>query len=85
VEGLLVVWWGAARRLRVPFVIGLTASVINVLAQVVVLVRVYDVNRWIIIFGAGILLVGLGVFVERRREILLARAQEFRDTLERWD
>jgi hypothetical protein len=50
-----------------------------------VLVRVYDVNRWIIIFGAGILLVGLGVFVERRREILLARAQEFRDTLERWD
>jgi hypothetical protein len=85
VEGLLVVWWGAARRLRVPFVIGLTASVINVLAQVVVLVRVYDVNRWIIIFGVGILLVGLGIFVERRREMLLARAQEFRDMLERWD
>ena len=84
-EGLLVVWWGAARHLRVPFVIGLVASVLNVLAQVVVLVRVYDVNRWIIIFGVGILIVGLGLFMERRREMLLTRSQEFRDMLERWD
>jgi hypothetical protein len=85
VEGLLVAWWGAARHLRVPFVIGLTAIVVNVLAQLVILIRVYDVNRWVIIFSAGILLVGLGLFVERRREMLLSRAQEFRDQLERWD
>lgn len=84
-EGLAVVWWGAARHLRVPFSIGILASVANILAQVVVLVRTYDVNRWIIIFGVGILIVGLGLFIERRREMLLARSQEFRDMLESWD
>ncbi len=85
VEGFAVVWWGAVRHLRVPFFIGIIASVMNILAQVVVLVRVYEVNRWIIIFGVGILIVGLGLFMERRREMLITRSQEFRDMLERWD
>jgi hypothetical protein len=84
VESLLVIWWGAAWRLRVPFLTGLGASVLNVLAQVVVLVFVYEVNRWIIIFGVGILLVGVGLFVERRRENLVVQAQGLRDMLERW-
>ena len=85
VESLLVIWWGAARRLRVPFLIGLVAGVLNILAQLVVLVRVYDVNRWIVLFGVGILLVIVGLTVERRREKLLAQAQDFRGMLERWD
>jgi hypothetical protein len=32
----------------------------NVLAQVVVLVRVYNVNRWLMIFGVGICSLGWG-------------------------
>jgi hypothetical protein len=85
VEALLVSWWGAARRLRVPFLIGLLYSVLNILAQLVVLVRVYEVSRWLIIFGVGALLMGVGLLVERRREKLLAQAREFRDMLEKWD
>jgi hypothetical protein len=85
VESLLVVWWGAARRYRVPFIIGLVASVVNIISQAVVLVRVNNVNQWIVTFGVGLILVSLGLFVERRREKLLAQAHEFRDMLESWD
>jgi hypothetical protein len=85
VEGLLVIWWGAARHLRVPFIIGMSASVLNVLAQVVVLVRVNNINPWITFFAVGILILGLALFIERRREMLISRSQEFRDLLERWD
>lgn len=84
-EALLVVWWGAARRLKIPFFIGLGASVLNVVAQVVVLIRVYEVDRWLIIFGVGLLLVALAVFVERQRARLMAQAQAWREALERWD
>ncbi len=84
-ESLLVVWWGAARRLKVPFFVGLIASALNVVAQVVVLINVYDVNRWILIFGVGILLVSAAVFVERQRVRLIAKAQEWRVALEAWE
>ncbi|MGC1377987.1 MAG: hypothetical protein WA821_17270, partial [Anaerolineales bacterium] len=83
VEAALVVWWGAARRLRVPFVIGIIAIVVNFLAQVVV--RFHDANPWIVGLVVGIVFLGLGIIIERRREALLARAQELRDRLERWN
>ena len=84
VEGVLVMWWGAARRQKIPFFAGLGASVLNVVAQVVVLISVYEVNRWFIILGVGLTLVVLAVFVERRRERLLIQAQTWRDALETW-
>jgi hypothetical protein len=85
VESLLVIWWGAARRLKIPFFAGLAASALNVAAQVIVLINVYDVNRWILIFGVGILLVSAAVFVERQRVRLIAKAQEWREALEAWE
>ncbi|MFQ5615800.1 MAG: SCO7613 C-terminal domain-containing membrane protein, partial [Anaerolineales bacterium] len=84
-EGLLVMWWGAAQRRKIPLFAGLAASALNVVAQAVVLVSVYEVNRWFIILGAGLLLVVVGVFVERQRERVIARAQEWRETLEMWE
>lgn len=41
--------------------------------------------RWIIILGAGLLAVTAAVFVERQRERIIARAQEWREALERWE
>jgi len=41
--------------------------------------------RWAIIGSAGLLLVTAAVFVERQRAILIARAQEWREALERWE
>lgn len=84
VEALLAVWWGAARRLKAPFFVGLGTSALNVVAQVIVLMGVYDINRFIIIFGVGVLLVTVAVFVERQRTLILAKAQEWREALETW-
>ena len=83
-EGLAIVWWGAGQRRKVPFIIGIAASTLNVIAQVIVLVNVYQVERWVIVLGAGLLLVTLAVFVERKREQIIARAKEWRDALEAW-
>jgi hypothetical protein len=85
VEGLLVIWWGAARRIRLPFFSGLAASFLNVIAQIIVLVRVYEVSRWVIILGVGLLLVIVAIFVERQRERIIVQAKVWRDQLETWD
>jgi len=85
VEALLTIWWGAAQRIRVPFFMGLGASVLNVVAQVVVLIDVYQVNRWFIFLTVGLLLVTAAVFVERQRERIIARSQEWREALETWE
>ena len=85
-EGLLVLWWGAARRFKIPFFIGLAASALNVAGQIVVLFGGGStLIRWAIIGSAGLLLVTAAVFVERQRAILIARAQEWREALERWE
>jgi hypothetical protein len=84
-EGLLVIWWGVVQRRKIPFFSGIGASVLNVVSQVVVLINVYDVQRWIIILGVGVLLVTAAIFVERQREQIIAQMQEWREELETWD
>jgi hypothetical protein len=83
-EGILAIWWGAGRRMKIPFFAGILACVVNVVAQVVVLVRVYEVSRWFIILGVGLFLVGAAVFIERRREQLIKQSQQWRDALDSW-
>ena len=86
VEGLLVIWWGAARRLKVPFFIGLAASALNVAGQVVVLFGGGStLIRWLVILSAGLLFVTAAVFVERQRVRIIAKAQEWREALEAWE
>ena len=85
VEGVLVIWWGAARRERAAFYAGIGASALNVVAQVIVLINVYEINRWIIILGVGLLLVTIAVFVERQREKIIRKSREWRQALEKWE
>jgi hypothetical protein len=85
VEALIIIWWGVVQRRKIPFFIGIGASVLNVVSQVVVLINVYDVQRWIIILGVGVLLVTAAIFVERQREQIIAQMQEWREELETWD
>jgi hypothetical protein len=86
VEGLLLIAWGATRRLKSPFFVGMAASVINVLAQVVLLFAgPSTLIRWLIIGSAGVLIVGLAVYIERQRERIIATAQVWRGALEQWD
>jgi hypothetical protein len=58
---------------------------LNVVAQVIVLVIVTDINRWFVAFGAGLLIMSLAIYIERSREQLRARARELSETLEKWE
>jgi len=84
VEGLLVIWWGASRRLKLPFFVGLAASAINVVGQVVVAFSGGDiVIRVLIIFGAGVIIITAGLIIERLS--LLAKVPEWLEALEEWE
>lgn len=95
VEALLVVWCSALRRIKIPFLIGLGTSVLNVVAQVTVLVlasrstsgREEDplLTALLIVLGVGLLLVFVPAFLERQRERIIARTQEWREMLEAWE
>jgi hypothetical protein len=69
----------------VPFFAGIAASAINLFAQVIVLVNVYDINRWLVAFGAGLLIMSLAIAIERSRERLRERMRELSETLEEWE
>jgi hypothetical protein len=82
-EGMLVIGWGAQQRRKIPFLIGLVGSVVNVAGQVVVLfMGGKTLTRWVIFGGVGLLLLLAALFAERW---LIPRAQEMRERLEEWE
>jgi len=86
VEALLVLWWGTLQKRKIPFFAGIGASALNILAQVVIMFSFADTNRrWLIAFGAGLLLMGIAIYIERSREQLRIRARELSETLEKWE
>jgi hypothetical protein len=95
VEALLVVCWGAARRVKIPFFIGLGTSVLNVVAQVTTLLLAGHsdssgqgdplLTAVLIILGVGLLAMLVAVLVERQRARIIAQAQEWREALDAWD
>jgi hypothetical protein len=85
VEGLLAIWWGVLQKRKIPFFTGIVASAINIVAQVIVLINVYDINRWLVAFGVGLLIMVVAIYIERSREGLRARARELSETLEKWE
>lgn len=85
IESLLVIWWGVLQRRKIPFFTGIGASVLNIIAQVTVLVNVYNVNIWLVGLGVGLLIMGIAVWVELKREQLRTRARELTETLEKWE
>jgi hypothetical protein len=73
------------QKRKVPFFTGIGASAINVVAQVIVLVSVYDINRWFVAFGVGLLIMGMAIYIERSREQLRSRANDLSEALEKWE
>jgi hypothetical protein len=84
-ESLAIFFWGAAQHCKAPLFIGIGGSVTNVVAQVIVLVNVYDISRWFVTLGVGLVLVIIGVIVERKRENIITRTKLWREALETWD
>jgi len=85
VEGLIVIWWGVYQKRKIPFFTGIGASALNIVAQVIILISVYDINRWLVGFVAGLLIMAVAIYIERSREQLRARARELSETLEKWE
>jgi hypothetical protein len=95
VQALLVILWGAVRRIKISFFMGIGASVLNVVAQLTVLLLAAQrrateqgdplLMAVLIILGVGLVLCFLAVLVERQRARLIAQAREWRVALETWD
>jgi hypothetical protein len=84
VESLLTIAWGVVRNVKVPFFIGLGASILNIVAQLVLVATINDLWRWIIILGTGLLVVSLGILIERKRESVSTQIQEWQAELSTW-
>ncbi|HLF74225.1 MAG TPA: hypothetical protein VI524_07765, partial [Anaerolineales bacterium] len=88
VESLLVIGWGVLQKRKIPFFTGIGASVVNITAQVILLISVYDihrVNRWLVAFVAGLIITAIAVIAELKREQLRARSRQLSEMLEKWD
>jgi hypothetical protein len=94
VQALLVILWGAARRVKIPFLLGIGASALNVAAQITVLLLAARRSTAqgdplliavLIILGVGLILCLLAVAVERQRTRLIAVTHEWRVVLDSWD
>ncbi len=84
VEGLALIILGVLQRRKLPFAIGLGASVVNVLAQIVVLVIVFKISTWFVALGVGALFILIAILVELKREQIKIRSREWIDTLDHW-
>ncbi|MBI5823464.1 MAG: hypothetical protein HZB18_05500 [Chloroflexi bacterium] len=84
-ESLLIIWWGTIQKRKIPFFVGIIFSALNIIAQVIVLVNVYNISIWLVGLGMGLVIMGIAVFVELRREQLRARTREWSETLEKWE
>ncbi|MBI5964277.1 MAG: hypothetical protein HY863_12435 [Chloroflexi bacterium] len=85
IESLLVIGWGTIQKRKIPFFTGIVSTALNFIAQVILLVNAGIINIWYVGLGTGLLIVGIAVFVELRREQLRARIGEWTEALEHWE
>ncbi len=83
VEGLLVAWWGSARRQRRFLYSGVSAVVIAVVGQL--LEPLLSVNVWIVLGSVGLLMFLIGLLIEPRLEAAKRLSQELQQRLEDWE
>lgn len=82
-EALLLVWWGSARRQKRFLYTGVVAVVLDAVTQSIE--PLLSANRWIVFGIVGVLLLGLGLLVERRLEAVREFSLELRERLEAWE
>jgi hypothetical protein len=85
VEGFLVLAWGVFQRRKISFFAGIGAVALNLVAQLILLMQISNITRWIVALGAGLLIMGLAIYIERQREQVRARLSEWGETLEQWE
>jgi len=82
-EGLVVAWWGSARRQRRFLYGGVSAVVIAVVGQLIE--PLLSANAWLVLGGVGLSVVLFGLIVERRLEAVRRLSRELLERLEDWE
>jgi hypothetical protein len=80
VEGLLLLWWGNARRLRRFFYAGMLAVILATVGQLINSLQ--SVNQWIAFGIIGLSLILAGIIAERKFEDIKASLEKVLDTWE---
>jgi len=78
-EGFATFWWGSARRLRRFFYAGLLGVILATVAQLINSLQ--SINQWIVFGIIGLLVIIIGVLVERKREEI----KQWLEVLETWE
>ena len=89
-ESLVLVTWGTLQRVRLTFFTGNVSAIVAILVMIgqplVPAASALDVEPLAAIFGGiGIVLLGIAVFLERKREAVLQRGREWLGRLDDWD
>jgi hypothetical protein len=84
-EGLLIAWWGSARRQRRFLYLGVAGVVVDVVSQTVLPLLSTAPNRWIVLGAVGIFLVAVALMVEQQLETVVQLSHELRERLETWE
>jgi len=83
-EGLLLIWWGSARRQRHLLAFGVLGVVLAVSGQL--LRQLFSItNAWIVFGIVGLFVITIAILVERSLERIKRIAQDWRERLEKWD
>lgn len=83
IEGLLITWYGAARRVKRLFFGGAFGVVLDGLYQLYE--PLLSLNRWIVLGLVGIVLVTLALLFERKREQIAKLRDDWVAKLEDWE
>jgi hypothetical protein len=79
-EGLAILWWGSARRLRRLFYAGMVGGILAVLGQLIN--SLSSINQWIVFGLIGLLLVAIAILVERKLEDIKLWQEKILETWE---
>ena len=85
IESFLIIGWGTLQKRKIPFFTGIGFTALNFIAQVIMLVNGGIISIWLVGLGTGLLIVGIAVFVELRREQLRTSIGEWSERLETWE
>lgn len=82
-EGLLITGLGAANRLRYYFFGGITAVLLGLVALLIDPVR--TANMWLTLGITGLVLIGLALFLEHKREVVIRLTKDWLYQLKQWE
>jgi hypothetical protein len=83
IEALIVIVLGIVQRVRLLFFAGLVAFILNVAVQSLSVAQ--QLEKTLVAFVIGLILVTVAVFVERKRDYLLAQSRRLWAEFETWN